>query len=94
MAKVGASVTMTTVTDIVAFAISSSTSFPAIRYFCYYALTTLLLSFVLLMTVFLAVLALEVKRIERSSWDFFCCKKQKDSVPWTNSTSSVSKKVK
>jgi len=92
MAKVGASVTMTTVTDIVAFAISSSSDFPAIRYFCYYAMATILMSFVLLMTVFLAVLALDVKRIEGNGWDCLCCMKQKDFSPWMNST-SYSKKV-
>lgn len=31
MARSGATITMTTVTDLVAFAVSTSTSFPAIR---------------------------------------------------------------
>jgi len=44
------------------------------------------------MTVFLAVLALDVKRIEGNGWDFLCCMKQKDFSPWMNST-SYSKKV-
>ncbi|XP_066914671.1 patched domain-containing protein 3-like [Clytia hemisphaerica] len=83
MAKVGASVTMTTVTDVIAFAISSSTDFPAIRYFCVYALTSILFAYLLIMTVFLAALALDIKRIEVGNWDWFCCKKQKDNNPWS-----------
>ena len=93
MAKVGASVTMTTITDIMAFAISSSTDFPAIEYFCYYALTTILLSYVLLMTVFLAVLALDIRRIENSRWDWVCCIKKESYQPWTKYQSTISKRV-
>ena len=76
-----------------AFAISSSTDFPAIQYFCYYALTTILLSYVLLMTVFLAVLALDVKRIENARWDWLCCVKKDSYQPWTKYQSTTSKRV-
>ena len=93
MSKVGASVTMTTVTDVIAFAISSSTDFPAIRYFCVYALTSILFAYLLIMTIFLAALALDIRRIEDGKWDWFCCKKQKDNNAWSEDMSTFSKTV-
>ena len=54
------------------------------------------------MTVFLAVLALDIKRIENGRWDWLCCVKQNGGdegkngetyTPWTKYQSNVSKKV-
>ena len=94
MGKVGASVTMTTMTDIVAFAISASSDFAAIRSFCFFAMAAILITYLLVMTVFLAFLSLDVLRIEASRWDFFCCVKQENSpASWKKSGSTIAKKV-
>ena len=95
MGKVGASVTMTTMTDIVTFAISASSDFPAVRSFCYFAMAAILMTYLLVMTVFLAFMSLDVSRIEASRWDFLCCVKQqkKSSAPWKKSSSTIAKKV-
>ena len=95
MGKVGASVTMTTMTDIVTFAISASSDFPAVRFFCFFAMAAILMTYLLVMTVFLAFMSLDVSRIEASRLDLLCCVKQKNSLePWKRSSSTISRKVR
>ncbi|KAJ7385699.1 Patched domain-containing protein 3 [Desmophyllum pertusum] len=60
---------MTTVTDLVAFAVSTSTSFPAIRYFCIYAALTVTFSFLMVVTYFVAIMTYDVRRIKSGRRD-------------------------
>ena len=46
----GPTVTMTTITDLVAFAVSTSTAFPAIKYFCTFAATSITLAYLFIVT--------------------------------------------
>jgi len=78
LGHVGSSVTLTTLTDVAAFAISSSSQFPAIRIFCFYAIATIFFTYLLILTVFLAVLALDLKRRKNGRWDIFMCIKRKN----------------
>lgn len=93
LGKVGASVAMTTITDVVAFAVSSFSTFPAVRYFCFYAMSSILFVYILMVTVLVAYLSFEIKRIENGKWDVISCKKKKDYIPWTKSSSSIAHKV-
>ncbi|KAJ7385697.1 Patched domain-containing protein 3 [Desmophyllum pertusum] len=69
MKRSGATVTMTTVTDLVAFAVSTSTSFPAIRYFSIYAALTVTCSFLMVVTYFVAIMSYDVRRIKSGRRD-------------------------
>ena len=64
MANSGPTITMTTVTDLVAFAVSTSTSFPAIRYFCIYGALSVTFAYVMIVTFFVAIMTFDVKRIK------------------------------
>ena len=64
MSHSGATITMTTVTDLVAFAVSTSTSFPAVRYFCTYAALSVTFAYLMIVTFFVAVMTFDVKRIK------------------------------
>lgn len=67
--RTGATITMTTVTDLVAFAVSTSTSFPAIRYFCAYAALAITFSYIMMITFFVAAMTFDVKRIKAGRRD-------------------------
>lgn len=92
---VGASITMTTLTDLVAFTVSMVTDFPAIRYFCLYASMCITLCYLLVVTVFVAMLTYDVKRIEAGRRDIipWVLSKQDDATSWRNSHKSISNKI-
>jgi len=69
MSRSGATVTMTTVTDLVAFAVSTSTNFPAIRYFCVYAALTVTFSYLMIVTYFVAIMSYDIKRVKAGRRD-------------------------
>lgn len=71
MRHTGTTVTMTTITDLVAFAVSTSTSFPAVRYFCIYAALTVTFSFFMIVTFFVAFMTYDVRRIKSGRRDCF-----------------------
>ncbi|EDO40632.1 predicted protein, partial [Nematostella vectensis] len=70
MANSGMTVTMTTVTDLVAFAVSTSTAFPSIRYFCIYASLAVTFSYIMTITLFVAMATFDVRRIKSNRRDF------------------------
>lgn len=69
MSRTGATVTMTTLTDLVAFAVSTSTAFPAIRYFCIYAALAVTLSYAMMITFFVAAMTFDIRRIKAGRRD-------------------------
>ena len=73
MGSVGASITMITITDLVAFLVSTVTDFPAIMYFCTYIAFSIVFSYILVCTLFAALLAIDMKRIKNKRIDFFPC---------------------
>lgn len=69
----GMSIAFTTLTDIVAFLLGSSSSIPAIQGFCTYAAFTLFFNFVFQVTAFTAMLCQDAKRMNAGRADIFCC---------------------
>ena len=64
MSGTGVTITMTTLTDLVAFAVSTKSQFPSITYFCTYAALTISFAFLMIVTVFVALLSFDVRRIK------------------------------
>lgn len=60
----GASITVTSVTDVVAFLIAATTVLPSLRSFCIYCAVGVFLTYIFAVTFVVAILALDQKRIE------------------------------
>lgn len=97
MSHSGATITMTTLTDLVAFAVSTSTQFPSIRYFCTYAALTITFSYLMIITFFVAFLSLDVRRIKAGRRDFLpVCRAppaKEGSPAWTRPSQPISSKI-
>lgn len=96
MKHVGGSITMTTTTDLVAFAVSTVSAFPAIHYFCVYAALSIFFAYAAIITLFLALLTADILRIENGRRDICPCYEVKDhdkTNPWLNQTEKLSRKV-
>ena len=96
LGEVCASITMTTLTDLVAFFVSMVTDFPAIRYFCMYAAFSITFCYILVITVFVALLSFDVKRIEAKQFDILPCINDKETTEevWEDADQSMINKVK
>ncbi|XP_078317578.1 patched domain-containing protein 3-like isoform X2 [Crassostrea virginica] len=81
MKHAGVSVTVTSVTDIVAFAIGASTVIPGLSAFCVDAALGILALFVLQSTFFVACLTLDQKRIAHQRDAILCCLAYKNFHP-------------
>lgn len=73
MASTGSSITMTTVTTLAAYLISTSTNFLAIRYFCLYATFCIAFSYLFVVSFFVAALSLDGRRIKVGRLDCVPC---------------------
>lgn len=73
MTNIGSSITMTTVTTLAAYLISTSTSFLAIRYFCLYATFCIAFSYLFVVSFFVAALSLDGRRIKVGRLDCLPC---------------------
>ncbi len=73
MARSGPTITMTTLTDLVAFGVSCRSLFPAVRFFCAYAAIAITFAFLMLTTFFVACTWFDVKRINAKRRDFLPC---------------------
>ena len=83
IAKVGATITMTTLTDIIVFAVGTFSSFPAIRYFCIFGVVTFSAEFLIQMTLFVALLSLDARRMKAGRRDCLpFCKGEDKNVCW------------
>ena len=60
--KAGVSITITSFTNIVAFLLGSAASLPALSSFCIYCALGVLFDYLYSVTVFLAVLSLDIRR--------------------------------
>ena len=98
LGQVGASISMTTLTDLVAFFVSMVTDFPAIRYFCMYAAFSIIFCYILVITVFIGLLTFDVRRIEAGRLDLVPCLRKKeneeDEDVWENGSDTISNKVR
>jgi len=97
MKHIGGSITMTTSTDLVAFAVSTVSDFPAVHLFCVYAALSIFFAYAMLITLFLALLTWDIHRIERGQRDICPCRKPieeaKERNPWEKEKEDFSKRV-
>lgn len=61
--RCGLSITYTTLTDVAAFSLGCTAAIPAVRYFCAYAAAAVAADFLYQVTFFLAVFAIDERRI-------------------------------
>lgn len=73
LSHAGVSITITSMTDFAAFAISSTTSIPALSSFCIYAAFGVLFLFIFQISFFSAFLALDARRQLANRPDILCC---------------------
>lgn len=73
LARAGASITVTSLTDIVAFGISSSSSLPALASFCAYAAIGIFFLWFFASTFFTATLVLDERRQRDNRRECLCC---------------------
>jgi predicted RND superfamily exporter protein len=73
MSHAGVSVTVTSMTDFVAFLISTSTSLPALSSFCFYAAAGIFFLFVFQCIFFAAYVVIDARRQEARRIDCCCC---------------------
>ncbi|BFY99481.1 hypothetical protein BsWGS_02520 [Bradybaena similaris] len=79
LSKAGVSITVTSLTDVVAFGISATTTVPALSSFCIYATLGIFILYVLVATVFAGVLALDERRRKARRDACICCYRHSDS---------------
>ena len=81
MQHAGSSVLLTSLTDALAFGISSTTSLPALSSFTLWALYGIVGAFIMSCTFFTAALTLDARRQAAGRYDCFCC--------WTNAEAAA-----
>ncbi|XP_063708133.1 patched domain-containing protein 3-like [Culicoides brevitarsis] len=69
----GASITVTSITDIVAFLVGGLTILPSLQSFCIYAAVCILMTYCFVVTFFVAIFALDERRIEQRRNAFVPC---------------------
>ncbi|EFN63960.1 Niemann-Pick C1 protein [Camponotus floridanus] len=73
MAAVGPSMLLTSMSEFFCFLIGAFSSMPAVNTFAMYASLSILINFLLQITAFVALLALDSRRAENNRLDVFCC---------------------
>ena len=81
LARAGASITVTSMTDLVAFGISSSSSLPALASFCAYAAISIFFLWLFASTFFTATLVFDERRQRDNRRECFCCLTRKNPLP-------------
>lgn len=71
--EVGLSITTTTVTTGVAFGLGCISSIPAVYWLCLYAIPCVFLDFIFSITFFVAVIAIDERRVIEQRRDCLCC---------------------
>ena len=73
MRRVGPAITMTTMTDLLAFAVGTTSIFPSVVYFCTYAALSMAFAFFFLVTIFVAFMTYDCKRMNAGRSDMVPC---------------------
>jgi predicted RND superfamily exporter protein len=80
LARAGASITVTSLTDLVAFGISSSSSLPALASFCGYAAIGIFFLWLFAATFFSACMVLDERRQRDNRRECLCCLTRKKDI--------------
>ncbi|KAK3272348.1 hypothetical protein CYMTET_19348, partial [Cymbomonas tetramitiformis] len=80
MTRGGVSITVTSLTNILAFLLGSLTEIPAVKSLCYYAATSILCGYGVQITFFIACLALTQHRMNANRYDMAPCFIQRTTV--------------
>lgn len=84
LSRAGASITVTSLTDLVAFAISSSSALPALASFCAYASICIFFLWAFAATFFTAAMVQDERRQKENRRDCLCCLTRKADFPEDN----------
>ena len=63
--KAGASITITSLTDIIAFLVGGTTVLPSLKFFCIFAAMCILMTYLYVVTFFVVALTLDEKRVAK-----------------------------
>lgn len=80
--RAGASISITSFTDILAFVVGGTTVLPSLKSFCIFAALCILMTYLFVVTFFVAFLTLDEKRVMRNENGFAPCIKHKDNELW------------
>lgn len=75
METYGLSITVTSATNLIAFLCGSVTRIPSVKAFCYYAGVSIIVDYLLQISVFLSLLVLNERRAGAGYADVLCCVK-------------------
>jgi len=75
MEEVGPSIFISTLTTVVAFLLGGVSSLPGIRWFCWYAGPTVAIDFIYQITLFVAILVYDDRRMKAGRYDCLVCVK-------------------
>lgn len=73
MIEVGSSITATTVTTTLAFMLGCLSTVPAIQWLCIYSFVTIIIDFLYQITLFVAFIVIDQRRIQANRRDLFRC---------------------
>lgn len=82
MEKAGASITITSLTDIIAFLVGGTTVLPSLKSFCIFAAMCILMTYLYVVTFFIAVFTLDEKRLAENRNSCCPCIVHKESKLW------------
>lgn len=73
LVDIGLSITLTTLTTATAFGLGCFSSIPAIYWLCQYCAPTIAIVFLYQITLFVACIVLDERRIQHGRFDILCC---------------------
>ena len=85
----GVAITITSITDLLAFGIGATTILPAMQSFCIYAAIGIFVIYLTMVSFFYAFFSLDQRRIEAVRNGFLCCYKHKNWTPNNCSQKSI-----
>ncbi|KYN16514.1 Patched domain-containing protein 3 [Trachymyrmex cornetzi] len=85
----GSAISITSLTDVVAFIIGASTILPSLQSFCIYAAVGVFVTFLLQITFFIACFTLDARRMERKRNGMFPCITHENFTPKLSDVSSA-----
>lgn len=77
MDEIGMSIFLSTTTTFLAFVLSSTSTIPAVRWFCFYAAPCVMVDFLFQISFFISYLVYDQRRIDANRVDILCCFKKR-----------------